>query len=202
MILPLSATTKWWWKDAGRDMSQSDIHDPTDRIPGTSWAKEMDILDSILEEEPGDAACIVEVMSCTEVCIKASFRSISNITQRGLHSKFILPKVSTTVALCLDKVYADSCSKSTKWADRALACLQALTLDAVGPISEAPKMIKTKVDKVKVDLDKLGAILEAAMTFLGNTSTQTANLRRQRIMQDINKDLVPYTMEQEAHFTA
>ena len=63
-------------------------------------------------------------------------------------------------------------------------------------------MINTKADEVEVDLDKLGAAVEAAITFLGNASTQTANLRRQRIMEDINKDLVPYTMEQETHFTA
>ena len=63
-------------------------------------------------------------------------------------------------------------------------------------------MINIEEDEVKVDLDKLGAALEVAMTFLGNVYTQTTNLRRQRIMEDINKDLVPYTMEQETHFTA
>ena len=92
-----------------------------------------------------------------------------------------------------------SCSKSTKQAHRALVCLQALTLDTVGPISEALEMINTEVDEVEVDLS---AALEAAMTFLGNTSTQTTNLRRQRIVKDINKDLVPHTMEQETHFMA
>ena len=153
--------------------SWSDIHDPTNRIPGTSWAEEMDILDSVLEEErPDEAACIVEATPCIEACIKESFQSMSNVTRRGLHSKFILSRVSTTIALVsrgqtaffpflidgrwkhrpsikkgkkavwprettiaphLDKVYVDLCSKSTKQADRALACLQALMLDAVGP---------------------------------------------------------------------
>ena len=63
-------------------------------------------------------------------------------------------------------------------------------------------MINSKKEEVELDLDKLGAALEGAMTFIGNASTQVANLRRQRIMEDINKDLVPFTMEQEAHFTA
>ena len=40
-------------------------------------------------------------------------------------------------------------------------------------------MINSKEGEVEVDLDKLGAALEAAMTFLGNASTHTANLRRQ-----------------------
>lgn len=57
-------------------------------------------------------------------------------------------------------------------------------------------------DEVEVDLEKLGATLEADMTFIGNTSIQMANLRRQRIMEDINKDLVPFTMEQETFHCA
>ena len=125
-----------------------------------------------------------------------------NTARRSLRSKFILPKAATTIAPRLDKVYGDSCSKSTKQADRALARLQALTLDAVGPLAEALEMVNSDEEEVEIDLDKLGAALEGAMTFIGNASTQVANLRRQRIMEDINKDLVPFTMEQGAHFTA
>ena len=40
------------------------------------------------------------------------------------------------------------------------------------------------------------------MTFIGNAITQTANLRRLRIMEDINKDLVSFMIQQEVHFTA
>ena len=57
-------------------------------------------------------------------------------------------------------------------------------------------------EQVELDLEKLGSALEAAMNFLGNASAQTSNLRRQKLMEDINKDLVPYTMEQEEHFMA
>ena len=112
---------------------QSGIQEPTERILGTSWAEEMDILDPILTEEPSDAARIVEVTLCTEACIKAGFQSMTNATLRCLHSKHILPKAPMTIAPCLDKVYADSCSKNTKQSDRVLAHIQALTLDAMGP---------------------------------------------------------------------
>ena len=53
-----------------------------------------------------------------------------------------------------------------------------------------------------LDLDKLVAALETPLAFIGNASCQTSNLRRQKIMEDINKDLVSYTAEQEEHFTA
>jgi len=138
----------------------------------------------------------VEVLLRTEGCIKESFQINVKCSPEKLGRKFILLKASSTIALQLDKI----CSKSTKQADKALACLQILTLDVVGPISKALEMINTKADEVKVDLDKLGTALEAAMTFLGIAFTQTTNLRRQRIMEDINKDLVSYTMEQETHF--
>ena len=57
-------------------------------------------------------------------------------------------------------------------------------------------------EQVELDLEKLGSALEAAMNFLGNASAQTSNLQRQKLMEDINKDLVSYTMEQEEHFMA
>ena len=90
---------------------RSGVQEPVERIPGTSWAEEMDILDPVLTEEPGDAARIVEVMPRTEACIKASFQSMPNSTRRNLRSKFILPKAPSTIAPRLDKVYGDSCSE-------------------------------------------------------------------------------------------
>ena len=105
---------------------QNNDQDPAQRIPGTSWPEEMDILDPILDEQPSDEAHIMEVSPCTEACIMASFHSMPNSARRSLQSKFILPKAPVTRAPRLDKVYVDSCSKSTKQADRSLAHIQAL----------------------------------------------------------------------------
>ena len=85
-------------------MPRSVLHDPTERIlPGASWAKEMESLDPILEEGPGDTARIVEVTPHTEACIKANFHSMSNAARKSLRSKFILPKVSSTLTPHLDR---------------------------------------------------------------------------------------------------
>ena len=89
--------------------------------------------------------------------------------------------------------------------DRSLARVPALMVDTVGPISEALKQLSTVTEgdsEEKLDLEKFGCALEAALTFLGNASTQTFNLRHIKLMEDINKDLVLYTMDQEEHFTA
>ena len=83
-------------------------------------------------------------------------------------------------------------------------------LDAVGPILEALEQLNIAADseseEMELDLEKLGSTLEAALeatlTFLGNASTQTSNLRHVKLIEDINKDLVTYSTEQEDHFTA
>ena len=106
--------------------------DPAQRILGTSWAEEMDILDPILDEQASDEARVMEVLPRTEACIMASFHSMPNSARRSLRSKFILSKAPVTRAPCLEKVYADSCSKSTKQADRSLVRIQALMFDAAG----------------------------------------------------------------------
>ena len=77
-------------------------------------------------------------------------------------------------------------------------------LDAVGPISEVLEQLNSATDSkskdVKLDFKKLSCTLEAALTFLGNASTQTSNLQCFKLMEDINKDLlVAYTTEQEEH---
>ena len=191
-------------QEAIASMPRSGLFEATERIPGTTWAEEMDTLDPILDKDR-DIARVVEVSPRTEECIRTSFRSLPNATRRNLQSKFILPKAPVTITPCLDKVYADSCSKSTKQADKSLARIQALTLDAARPLSEALEMVHPvdgDSDQVELDMEKLVTALETSLAFKGNASCQTLNLQRQKIMEDINKDLISYTAEQEEHFTA
>ena len=73
-----------------------------------------------------------------------------------------------------------------------------LTLEALEQINFAAD---SKSEEAELDLEKLGSTLESTLTFLGNASTQTSNHRHLKLMEDINKDLVTYTTEQEEHFT-
>ena len=131
-------------------MQRSVSRDPTKRIMADAcWAKEMETLVSILEEEPSNTAHLVEVTHCTKACIKVSFHSMSDTARRSLWSKFILLKVSTTLNLQFDKVY----SKNTKQADMPFAHLQTLMLDAVGPIAEVLEMINFVGKEEQVELD-------------------------------------------------
>ena len=64
---------------------QSGFLEATKRIPGTTWAKEMDALDSILDEER-DVARLVEVSPRTKECIRTNFQSLPNATRQTLQS--------------------------------------------------------------------------------------------------------------------
>ena len=153
-VNPLSTNAPPPWEPPVVTLRNSN-QDATQRIPGMSWVEEMDILDPILDNQPSDEAHVMEILPRTGACIMASFRSMANSARRTLWSEFILPKAPVTPALHLDKVYTDSCLKSTKQSDKSLAWVQALMLDAVGLISEALEQLDSAVDSKskEVELD-------------------------------------------------
>ena len=61
-------------------MPRSGLLEATKRIPGTTWAEEMDTLDPIFDEDQ-DIAQVVEVSPHTKECIRTSFRSLLNATR-------------------------------------------------------------------------------------------------------------------------
>ena len=65
-------------------MMRNSDQNTTQRIPGMSWAEEMDILDSIPDNQPSDKACIMQVLPCTGVCITVSFHFMANSARRAL----------------------------------------------------------------------------------------------------------------------
>ena len=73
------------WEQSTTTPRNNDQH-PAQRIPGTSWAEEMDILDPILDEQASDEARVVEVSPCTKACIMVSFHSMPNSARRSLQS--------------------------------------------------------------------------------------------------------------------
>ena len=64
--------------------SRNNEQEPPQRIPGKSWAEEMDILDLIIDEQAGDEARVKELLPCSKACIMASFHSMANNARRSL----------------------------------------------------------------------------------------------------------------------
>ena len=176
--------------------------------PSTSWAAAMDEIDPIEdgrspgEEEARNIVRLTDVLPRTEECIKAAFKPMRNVDRRQLRSQHTVPKLEATKTPDLDKFMADGCSKSTKAADKAIGRIQALTLDAVGPLAEALDLINTTTDAEQPDLDleKVATCIEAAVTFLGNAACNMSTLRCTKILEEYNKDLLSFAEDRDEEF--
>ena len=112
-------------------------------ITGLSWAKRMELeyeLDdstsNISSEKPGgDKVHLTQVHNSTEEFLRKAFTSVNNAECRQLRRQYIVTDVPFTTSPHLDKVMTAECSKSTKSADLQLSRIQAIFLDAVGPLS-------------------------------------------------------------------
>ena len=180
------------------------VPDPSTHIDGKSWAEEMDIRDPI--EDGNDASStgirdevrLVDVGPWTEEHLKRGFVSMKNTDRRQLRNVFSLPKVAVTKTPSLDPVMAAQCFKNTKANDKTLARLQALTLDAVGLLTDL--LEKLNSDTVEIDTDEVGYTVESAITLIGNASSQISILRREKILEEYNKDLLSFTQDREGEF--
>ena len=124
---------------------------------------------------------------------------MNNADRRQLQQQFIVPDATFTASPRLDKVMAAECSKSTKSADQQLSRIQALFLDAVGPLSGLLDSINKGTE---VALDDVEGAVKAALTFIGNASSQCTSLRRVGILEEYNKDLVSFSQESDDLFAS
>ena len=168
------------------------------RISGTSWAEEMDIIQPLDNDDAPDAdvscsegARVVEVSEATQKLLKRSFESMKNSQRLQTRNDFSLPKVAITKTPSLDQMMASQCSKSTK-------CIQALMLDAVAPLTEVMELFHSEADEVSSE--QIAKAVEAAITLLGNASCQMSALRRTRVLQEYNRDLVEWAQNREEKF--
>ena len=175
------------------------------RISGTSWAEEMDIIQPLDNDDAPDAdvscsegARVVEVSEATQKLLKRSFESMKNSQRLQTRNDFSLPKVAITKTPSLDQMMASQCSKSTKSNDWSLSRIQALMLDAVAPLTEVMELFHSEADEVSSE--QIAKAVEAAITLLGNASCQMSALRRTRVLQEYNRDLVEWAQNREEKF--
>lgn len=181
--------------------------DPHSRIPGTSWSEEMDIIDPIgpgddgeePEEDTAGQRRVVEVSQRTEEHLLRSFASMKNADRRRLADGFALPKVAVTRTPLLDTVMSAQCSKTTKTLDKALARIQTLNLDALAPLIDLLEQLNGEKE---ITSDQVGYAVESAITLLGNASAQMSTLRRQKVLEEYNRDLLSFAQGREAEFLA
>lgn len=178
---------------------------PSTRIPGTSWPEEMDRIEPLDDDDTPDAdvtcsegARVAEVSEATQELLKRSFVSLKNPKRLQTRNAFALPKVAVTKAPSLDHVMASQCSKSTKSNDWSLSRIQALMLDAIAPLSQAMELFHS--DAEEISSEQIAKAVESAITLLGNASSQMSSLRRTRVLQEYNRELVEWAQLRETKF--
>ena len=91
-----------------------------------------------------------------------------------------MPNAAFIMSPRLDTIMAAECAKSTKSADHQLSRIQALFLDAAGPLSGLLDSINQGIE---VTLDDVESAVKAALTFLGNASSQCTTLKKVNILE-------------------
>ena len=175
-------------------------------VTGLSWAKRMDLEnesgEDLADNSTGDRSGsdkvhLTQIQDSTKEGLCKAFNPMNNTKRRQLRQQFIVPDSVFIMSPWLDKIMAAECSKSTKSADHQLSRIQALFLDAAGPLSGLLDSINQGTE---VTLDDMESAVKAALTFLGNASSQCTTLRRVNILEEYNKDLISFSQESEDLF--
>lgn len=185
---------------------EGDVRSPScDRTSERSWgdrdpAEPTDFSIPHFPEEE-DGVELVEVSDGTHRFLKTvCIRSMSNDLRTKTRSAFKFPKVEATRTPRFDQVIRSLAPQSAKTSDRELARLQTFVLDSMAPLSALMELLSHDTDWVSIE-DVRNATLTAT-ELIGNASAQISHLRREKLMQSINKNLLPLVKEDGAFLEA
>ena len=128
--------------------------------------------------------------------LKKSFKSPSNDDRVVNRNEYVLPKVAVTKVPTLDKVIAMHCSKRTKSNDWTLSRIQALTLNALAPLTGTMEPFHSDVEEVPST--QVAAAVETIMDLLGNAFSHISTLRRTNRLKEYKRELVTWAQDCEA----
>ena len=157
-----------------------------------SWAEKMEL-------ESGDRLRPVKVGEATEAILQQAFTPLKNADRLMLRRQFLVPDLPITMAPKLDKVMGAECQSGVKSTDTALARLQVLALDAVGPLTSLLEKMASSGESSDdaMDLQIVEDAVQSALVLLGNATTQFSLYRRTKVLEDFNKDLISFAEEKE-----
>ena len=201
-----SQNTETSTPDAAR--SAQDPLGAKDFFHSLSWADRMEEHDSMLEamqldrdvapsedgesEHDAKGTKLFPTSERTESFLRQPFSTpLVNATRRQLRDKFGAPNQAFTTSPHLDKVLKARVSPATKAKDKDLAKLQALALDAVGPLT---RIVEDACDGTLTAKDNLDAV-QTALKFLGNFAAHYNRARRIAVLQNLNTRIVDMAEE-------
>ncbi len=134
------------------------------------------------------------VSEATKSLLKETFtKSVPNGTRRRWRQAFGMAAFDATKCPKLDATIKAQVPKPCKDGDRNLARLQALVLDAVGPLAH----IVEQAQQGSLTAESATEAATRALRFLGNASATISADRRRQVAEHINKDLKPLLEDEE-----
>ena len=111
-----------------------------------------------------------------------------NTERKALKEQYPLPKVPATRTPQLDPMMKPEASSATKTADKQLAKVQTLLLDSMAPLASVVESHNR--DESFKEKEVIEAV-KAAIQLVGNANAHMSHLRRERVVCDINRSLLP-----------
>ena len=152
------------------------------------YFKEVEFSDSETEDQ-SRITKIMEVLERTGKFLQESCtRRVPNSERMVLWDKYPLPKVPATRPAQLDHMMRSETSAATKTADKQLVKIQALLLDSVAPLIS---ILEAHHNGDTLDQKEVIQVVRSGITLIGNANAHLLHLRRERIVGEINKALLP-----------
>ena len=141
------------------------------------------------DELRGETCPIHKVSESTDQFLKEAFtKTLPNVARLQTKKVYGLPKNEESRCPKLDPLVKRRMSKNNKAQDTELSKIQALGLDAIGPLAflleEASKEGTTSIPKQVV-----AEATRTALRLMGSATSHVSTLRRRKILQDLNPDL-------------
>ena len=160
----------------------------------SSWAErdedeEMDFDKPIDWDEDGS----VEVSDGTKKLLESvCTQSVPNSSRIGILKSFGKPKVPQTKTPRLDDYLKEEVSKKCKQLDKELAKVHTFMLDAMAPLIQLRDL-----DWESASGEDVSMCVDGAIRLLGNASSRMATLRRESVLTDVNRSLLPLASSDE-----
>ena len=149
------------------------------------------------DEEPGipSESTLLEVSEETRrFLVEKCTRGVANDVRRRTRSRYPLPKVAATKTPQLDPLMKAETSTGAKARDKELAKIQSFVLDALAPLTSVIDSENRQEDPSVKEYKEASV---AAAELLGNASARISRLRREKIVLDMNKALLPIAQEDD-----
>ena len=166
-----------------------------------SWAdrmsdpesEEMDYTEAVsfseTESEDHSHTKVVEVSERTVKFLQEKCtRRVPNSERKDIRDRYPLPKVPATRPAQLDPMMKSETSSATKVTDKQLARVQTLLLDSLAPLTS---ILEAHHNGDILDQKEMVHAVKSGMQLIGNANAHLLHLRRQRVVSDINKALLP-----------